>query len=46
MQKISSFHQLILEIQNILESQDLKCHTIFDHHYPKTIKETFGFPEF
>ena len=29
MKKISSFHQFILEIQQILESQDLKGHTHF-----------------
>ena len=35
MQNVSSFHQFILEIQQIL-----------DHHHAKIIKVTFGFSEF
>ena len=48
MQKISSFHQFIIEKQQILESKDLTKKTthIFDHQSPKIIKETFSFPEF
>ena len=46
MQKISPFHQFILEIQQILESQDLKDHTHFDHQHLKIIKVTFGFPKY
>ena len=46
MQKISLFHHFILEIQQILESQDLKGHPMFDHHHPKIVKVIFGFPEF
>ena len=36
MQKISSFHQFILEIQQILKFHDVKTTSIFDHKYPKT----------
>ena len=46
MQKINSFPQFILEIQQILGSQDKKAKPIFDHHHPKIIKITFGFPDF
>ena len=47
MQKISSFHQFILEMQQILESQDVKGHIpIFDHHHPNIIKVTFDCPDF
>ena len=46
MQKISPIHQFILDIQQILESRDLKDHTHFYQHHPKIIKVTFGFPEF
>ena len=38
MQNISSFDQFILEIQQILESQDLKDHTLFDQLYEKILK--------
>ena len=44
MQKISSYHQFI-GIQQILEFQNVKCHTIFDHQQPK-IKENFSFLKF
>ena len=47
MQKISSLHQFILEIQQILESHDLiKCHTHFWPRPHKIIKVTLSFPEF
>ena len=46
MQKIGSIHQFILEIQQILDSQDLKDHNRFYHHHPKIIKVTFAFREF
>ena len=39
MQKISSFHRFILEIQQILDSQDLKG------PHGKIIKVTFDYPE-
>ena len=42
MQKISSFHQFILKIQQILESQEQKCQVYYDHHHPKIIKVIFG----
>ena len=50
MQKITSFHQLILEIEQILEYHDQKDPPpppppIFDHHNPKIIKVT-RFSEF
>ena len=43
LQKISSIHLFILEIQQIIESRDLKGHTLFDHAHPITIKVTFTF---
>ena len=46
MQKISLFHQFILEIQQILESQDLNATPIYDQLNAKIIKVTFEFPEF
>ena len=46
MQKSSSLHQFTLEIQQILESEDLKGHTYFDHHNPKFIKITLAFLDF
>ena len=46
MQKISSFNQFILEIEQILESRDRKATYIIDNHYPKIIKTTFSFSEF
>ena len=46
MQKISSFHQFTLEIEQILEPCDQKTMPIFDQHLPKIIKVTFDFSEF
>ena len=49
MQKISPLHPFILEIQQILESGDLKGQAHFHHHLqklPKIIKLTFSFTEF
>ena len=43
---ISSIHRFILEIQQILESQNLKGHLHFWPHPPKIIKVTFSFFEF
>ena len=37
---------IILEIQQILQSHELKGHTHSDHDHPKIIKATFSFPEF
>ena len=42
MQKISSIHKFILEIQQILESQEEKATPIFDHGQPKVIEVTFS----
>ena len=46
MQKISSFHQFTLEIEQILEPRDQKTMPIFDQNLPKNIKVTFDFSEF
>ena len=46
MQNICSIHQLILKIQQILESHELNRHPFFDHARPKVIKRTFSFSEF
>ena len=46
MQKISPIPRFILEIQQILGSQDLKDHPIFITNIHKIIKITFGFPKF
>ena len=46
MNKIGSFHEFILEIQQILDCQGLKGNTIPDQHNAKIIKLTFKFPEF
>ena len=40
--KISSIHYFILEIQEIIESHDLKGHPIFHYAHPITIKVTFS----
>ena len=45
MQNISLVHRFILEIQQILQSLNLKDHTHLFHQHPKIIKVTFGFPE-
>ena len=45
MQKISSFHNLILKIQQTLGSHELNDHTHFDHTHPN-IEITFSFPNF
>ena len=44
MQKISSIHSFILEIQQ--SSYDRKGTPIFDHVHPITVKVTFSFPEY
>ena len=46
MQKISSFHQFILEIQPILESRDQTGHTHSGHANPKFFWSTFNSYEF
>ena len=43
MQKISSIHQLILVIQQVLQSHNLKDHA---RRHAKIIQATFGFPKF
>ena len=45
-QKISSFHQFILEIKPILESCNLTGHTISGHAYPKIFWSTFNLCKF
>ena len=46
MKNVSSFHQFILEMQQILEPPDLKATSIFDQHNAKVINLTLKFPEF
>ena len=46
MQKINLLHQFILEIEQILVSQNQKDHAYFWPNHPKTIKVTFAFSEF
>ena len=45
MQKISSFHHLILKIKSTLESCDRLATPISDHAHPKTVWSTFNFYE-
>ena len=46
MQKITSFHPIILEVQSILKSHDQTGHTDFWPCPPKKILSTFNLPEF
>ena len=46
MQKISSVHNLILKVRQILGSHELNGHTHFDHAHPQIIESTFSFLEF
>ena len=41
MQNIRSIHQFILEKEQILQSNDLGPHPIFNHTHPKITKTTF-----
>ena len=46
MQKISSIHELIFTIQQILEFHELNGHAHFDDGHPKIIEITFSFLKF
>ena len=46
MQKISSIHEPIFTIQQILEFHELNGHAHFDHGHPKIIEITFSFLKF
>ena len=46
MQKISSIHEPIFTLQQILEFHELNGHAHFDHGHPKIIEITFSFLKF
>ena len=46
MQKISSIHEPIFTIQQILEFHELNGHAHFDHGHPKIIEIPFSFLKF